>query len=166
MWAPELNHEAFDNAMEMELYLATYNPPNALDQAAWFVIFLTPPHDLRQFHPWRYRHRLLMDDLVSGIELRHGESNFKAALGSGLVRGHPAGIEIDHHIAPPVEAGKVYLEKIKRFDMVGFQPRPAYVREMQRYGVLPANLSPTENLDPYKLDEAYWRSFWYQLPSE
>jgi len=60
-----------------------------------------------------------------------------------------------------VEAGKAHLEKIKRFDMPDFKPRPAYVREMQRYGVLPADLPANEKIDPYEIDRAYWRSLWY-----
>ena len=34
--------------------------------------------------------------------------------------------------------GKEQLEKVKRFDMPGFRPRPDWVREMKRYGVLAA----------------------------
>ena len=30
------------------------------------------------------------------------------------------------------------LEEIKRFDMPGFRPHQAYVREMKRFGILPA----------------------------
>lgn len=58
-----------------------------------------------------------------------------------------------------VSAGRDYLAKIKRFDMPGFQPRAAYVREMRRYGVVPAD-SDLTGLDPYDLDQAYWRSLW------
>ena len=59
-------------------------------------------------------------------------------------------------------AGKDYLEKIKRFDMPGYIPRPAYVREMKRYGVLPESLAQNEPFDYYKADQAYWRLFWPQ----
>jgi hypothetical protein len=53
------------------------------------------------------------------------------------------------------------LDEIKRFDMPGFQPRDAYVREMKRYGILPAG-AVAAPLDSYALDEAYWESFWYR----
>ena len=36
------------------------------------------------------------------------------------------------------------LDEMKRFDMPGFQPRDAWVREMRRYGVLAANVAPTD----------------------
>src|SRR5690606_9885453 len=39
-----------------------------------------------------------------------------------------------------ISAGKARLEQIKRFDMPGFRPDPAYVREMKRYGVLKGDL--------------------------
>jgi len=61
-----------------------------------------------------------------------------------------------------ITAGKTYLEKIKRFDMPGFQPRDAYVREMKRYGVLPADLPADAPVDPYETDRAYWRSLWHE----
>jgi hypothetical protein len=37
--------------------------------------------------------------------------------------------------------------------------REGYVREMRRYGVL-APESDHARLDPYQLDQAYWRSLW------
>jgi hypothetical protein len=61
-----------------------------------------------------------------------------------------------------VRRGKQYLQKNKRFDMEGFRPRHAYIREMQRYGVLPENVGADEPLDPYALDREYWRSLWYK----
>ncbi|MBM4017979.1 MAG: hypothetical protein FJ288_06555 [Planctomycetes bacterium] len=56
------------------------------------------------------------------------------------------------------------LERIRRFDMPGFQPNQHYVREMQRYGILPAALAPAQPIDPYATDLAYWKSFWYEPP--
>ncbi len=51
----------------------------------------------------------------------------------------------------------------KRFDMPGFRPNEHYVREMQRFGFLPKDLKPTDPIDPYKTDRAYWHSFDYQV---
>jgi len=53
------------------------------------------------------------------------------------------------------------LNEIKRFDMPGFRPRPAYVREMKRYGVLPATTEANDPIDVYATDRAYWQSLWY-----
>ena len=61
-----------------------------------------------------------------------------------------------------LEAAKAKLDEIKRFDMPGFRPHPGYVREMQRFGVLPAPLEPTDPIDPYATDQAYWTSLWYR----
>jgi hypothetical protein len=60
-------------------------------------------------------------------------------------------------------AGKSNLDRITRFDMPGFQPRPEYLREMIRYGVLPvdADLAPGR-VDPYELDQRYWESLRYK----
>ena len=54
------------------------------------------------------------------------------------------------------------LDEIKRFDMPGFQPNQHYVREMKRYGVLPASFALSgDPIDVYTTDEAYFRSFWH-----
>jgi hypothetical protein len=62
-----------------------------------------------------------------------------------------------------IQAAKAKLTDIKRFDMPGFRPRPEYVREMKRYGVIPElfDLS-SDPIDVYKIDQAYWESFWYR----
>ena len=46
-----------------------------------------------------------------------------------------------------------------RFDLPGFRPNPHYIREMQRFGILPKDLKPSVPLDPYAVDRAYFRSF-------
>ncbi|MHC4177292.1 MAG: HzsA-related protein, partial [Planctomycetota bacterium] len=61
-----------------------------------------------------------------------------------------------------VTAGKENLDAIKRFDMPDFRPRPQYVREMKRYGVLPADHPDDALLDVYQLDRKYWQSLWYR----
>lgn len=63
-----------------------------------------------------------------------------------------------------VAAGKAYLERIKRFDMPDFKPRPEWVREMTRYGVLPSATTADQSLDVYATEQRYWRSLWYQPP--
>ena len=60
------------------------------------------------------------------------------------------------------QAGKNYLENIKRFDMPEFVPRKPYLQEMQRYGILPEDCDLTQPLDPYQLDQQYWRSLWHE----
>jgi hypothetical protein len=59
------------------------------------------------------------------------------------------------------QAGQEHLARIKRFDMPGFEPSQAYVREMQRFGVLGPHVDRT-NLDVYATDQAYWRSHWWR----
>jgi len=56
---------------------------------------------------------------------------------------------------------KQHLDEVKRFDMPGFVPRPEYIREMKRYGVLALDHDPSEPVDVYDLDQLYWRSLWY-----
>ncbi|MEI7730883.1 MAG: polysaccharide lyase family protein [Verrucomicrobiota bacterium] len=59
-------------------------------------------------------------------------------------------------------AGRDHLEKIKRFDMPGFLPREGWYREMRRYGILAADFKSTAPVDFYKVEQAYWKSMWYQ----
>jgi hypothetical protein len=64
-----------------------------------------------------------------------------------------------------IEAAKVELYSIKRFDMPGFRPTRHYVREMIGYGILPPGTDPAKDrIDVYQTDRAYWRSLWYQPP--
>jgi hypothetical protein len=66
-----------------------------------------------------------------------------------------------------IQAAQAKLDEIKRFDMLGFQPNEHYVREMQRFGILPASLDPaTDAVDVYAADRAYWQSFWHQPERE
>ena len=59
-------------------------------------------------------------------------------------------------------AGRQNLQAIKRFDMAGFRPRPEYIREMRRYGLLPADHPDLAEVDVYKLDRKYWQSLWHR----
>ena len=62
-----------------------------------------------------------------------------------------------------IQTAKEKLEEIKRFDMPGFQPNEHYVREMKRYGVLPASLELGKDpIDVYVADQAYFETFWYR----
>ena len=54
------------------------------------------------------------------------------------------------------------LDTIKRFDMPGFQPTVAYIREMRRFGILPADFPDDGALNPYETDRAYWESLWWE----
>ncbi len=45
--------------------------------------------------------------------------------------------------------------------MPGFRPREAWVREMKRFGILPATAGADLPIDYYAVERAYWRSLWY-----
>ncbi|MDR1121165.1 MAG: hypothetical protein LBM08_09635, partial [Dysgonamonadaceae bacterium] len=64
-----------------------------------------------------------------------------------------------------IERTKQHLDRIKRFDMPGFVPRPEYVREMQKYGVLPPDAKPSDVTDIFSLEQEYWQSQWHK-PNE
>jgi len=44
--------------------------------------------------------------------------------------------------------------------MPDFRPNEHYIREMKRFGILPANHNPRTPIDPYATDQAYWQSLW------
>ncbi|MCY2952968.1 MAG: hypothetical protein NTU53_13480 [Planctomycetota bacterium] len=54
-------------------------------------------------------------------------------------------------------AGKRKLEGIRRFDVAGFEPDAAYVRELKKYGVLKG----AGAMSVYEMDRRYWESLWY-----
>jgi hypothetical protein len=45
--------------------------------------------------------------------------------------------------------------------MPGFRPTDSYIREMRKYGILPANIAEDGTIDVYATDRAYWRSLWW-----
>jgi len=61
-----------------------------------------------------------------------------------------------------IRDAKNKLDEIKRFDMPGFRPRPEYLHEMKRYGILPIDLAVGEPIDVYAADAAYWQSHWHR----
>ena len=62
-----------------------------------------------------------------------------------------------------LEKSKAAMDKIKRFDMPGFRPSEHYLREMKVYGILPDDFDTNNDpVDPYDLDQRYWRSLWHK----
>ena len=64
-----------------------------------------------------------------------------------------------------IQEAKQWLDGTKRFDMPGFRPNEPYVREMKKYGILPPSIGPSDPVDPYATDRAYWQSLWYRPPT-
>jgi hypothetical protein len=62
--------------------------------------------------------------------------------------------------------GQRFLAENKRFDMPGFAPKPEWVREMKRYGILPECTAAGEICNPYKVEQLYWQSLWHKPRSE
>jgi hypothetical protein len=56
------------------------------------------------------------------------------------------------------------LDNNKRYDMAGFEPHPAYIREMKAWGILPADHKWAGYEDMFRTDKAYWKSLQYQPP--
>jgi hypothetical protein len=59
-----------------------------------------------------------------------------------------------------VRETKNALDQMKRFDMPGFRPGPEYIRELKRFGILPAKFSSDREIDCYATDRDYWTSLW------
>jgi len=55
------------------------------------------------------------------------------------------------------------LDAAPRYGMPGFKPNRQYIREMKRFGVLPAQFDPAhDSVDAFQTDQEYWRLFWYR----
>jgi len=64
-----------------------------------------------------------------------------------------------------IKDAKAYLEIITRYDMPNFRPAPEYIREMQRFDILPADYQSGDPIDVYETDRRYWQSLWYRPAS-
>lgn len=61
-----------------------------------------------------------------------------------------------------IEKTKWLLEEIGSFEMPGFKPRGAYVREMKRFGILPASFDANKDpINVYDTDRRYFQSLWH-----
>jgi hypothetical protein len=58
------------------------------------------------------------------------------------------------------QAGKDQLNRIRRFDMPDFHPRPEWVREMKRFGILGPDVTAKSALDVYAVERLYWAALW------
>ena len=66
-----------------------------------------------------------------------------------------------------IKSAGAELDAIKRYDMPGFKPHPAYIHHLKRFGVLPNDFDiDKEQLDCFEADEAYYRSLWYKTTSD
>ncbi len=62
-----------------------------------------------------------------------------------------------------IQKGKSLFEARPAWGMPGWKPNPQYVREMKRFGLLPDSFDlASQTLDPFAMDQAYWRSLWPQ----
>ena len=63
-----------------------------------------------------------------------------------------------------VKEAKANHEAEPRFDQRNFCPNREYIREMKRYGILPADYDPSKaKLDAYQIDRLYWDLDWTDL---
>ena len=66
-----------------------------------------------------------------------------------------------------IEAGKALIDAEPRFSAPGFKPNRQYVREMKKFGILPAAFDLEKDaIDVFRTDQEYWRSLWTQAPRE
>jgi hypothetical protein len=64
-----------------------------------------------------------------------------------------------------VEDGKKFLDAEPRYATPAFKPNPQYVREMKKYGILPATFDREKDpIDCFEADQKYWRSLWHRPP--
>jgi hypothetical protein len=86
----------------------------------------------------------------------------KEAGGLGLCKDNPIKTTDDplyQQLLAAIQRTSEELQAKKRFDMPDFRPNEHYIREMIRFEILPADLKPTDPIDIYATDRAYWRSF-------
>ncbi|MHC4118916.1 MAG: HzsA-related protein [Planctomycetota bacterium] len=66
-----------------------------------------------------------------------------------------------------IEKQKKRLQEVPRFGTPQFKPNKQYVREMKRFGVLPAEFDLSRDpIDVFETDQQYWKQFWYQPQSD
>jgi hypothetical protein len=62
---------------------------------------------------------------------------------------------------------KKRLANVPRFGTPEFKPNRQYIREMKKFGVLPAEFDfSRESINVFETDQKYWELFWYRPDSE
>ncbi|MDR1498650.1 MAG: hypothetical protein LBS59_09690 [Puniceicoccales bacterium] len=61
-----------------------------------------------------------------------------------------------------IKRTKGHLDSVKRFDMHGFLPRPQYIRELKKYGIVPPDQKRNAPVNTYDLEQRYWESLWHK----
>ncbi len=65
-----------------------------------------------------------------------------------------------------IRRAKEMSDQRPRYGTPGFRPNRQYIREMKKYGVLPADFDPdTSPIDIFATDQAYWKTYWH-TPAE
>jgi len=60
-----------------------------------------------------------------------------------------------------IKRGKTIIEASHRYGTPEFRPNRQYVREMKRFGILPADFNPDSTpINVFEIDQQYWRSLW------
>lgn len=60
-----------------------------------------------------------------------------------------------------IQKSKADLDAMPRFGTAEFKPNREYVREMKKYGILPASFDlAKDSLNVFEADQRYWRSLW------
>jgi cytochrome c553 len=88
----------------------------------------------------------------------------KSAGGWGSCPGGLTGTEDPgyQNLLGAIGGGKKRLDAVPRYGTPQFRPNRQYVREMKRFGVLPAQFDPAHDpIDVFRIDQEYWRQFWY-----
>ena len=66
-----------------------------------------------------------------------------------------------------IRKGKEQMDKIARFGTETFKPNQQYIREMKRFGVLPAQFDVSRDpIDIFETDQKYFELFWCRPNSE
>jgi len=64
-----------------------------------------------------------------------------------------------------LKRSKAAMDALPRFNTPNFRPNRQYIREMKKYGVLPASFDPAkQKIDVFEIDQKYWKSLWYTPP--
>jgi hypothetical protein len=62
---------------------------------------------------------------------------------------------------------KQQYDQVPRYGTPEFKPNEQYVREMKRFGVLPAQFAVERDpIDIFEVDQRYWKLFWYHPGEE
>ncbi len=133
------------------------------ERKAWLPPFVSDGYRRETFFNLTRPHKSLL--LLAPLPKEHGGSASMPGPGGKPIIVFKDRSDWEYHklLAAITDVADL-LRSYTSFEMTDFKPRPSWIREMKRHGILPAGYRRGEPIDVYETDRRYFESLWHYPP--